>query len=598
MKKYTLYLWLIALVGLITSCSKDDTADTLQTDEPGNRVSLTAALPADFATPGTRALPTALDGYKLRCILEVWDKDLTTLKVRKEVCPDAGAGNLTFSFELADPGEYKALLWADYIDSDASTSSVTIAGLDGVAHYPDLFYKTNGDTGLRAVKNNTGGISAANDAFCAAEGFTKAAAALKDLTVTLSRPLTRLTLAEKDAENFAILERIKLTYSVPDCLNVATGEVSESKEFNADSKQAGAYGSGKDITINGIACKTLYTAYFFAAPDGTMGEIKLECGTTDESGKTFRAVTIPAGIPARRNYCVNAAGHLLIPEDAPSPAVQMTVDVNSNWTLPDEEVEIPELVWDGTTTAQPAGYDAANPGTVNITSAAELAWIAATCSSSTPFTGYTFRLTADIDLNNHEWKPIGAADYPFKGTFDGNNHTVSRLKCTTSNYAGLFGLLNGATVKDVTVSGSVSYAGTGNVALLGGIAGQILNGSITGCTNQCNVSVAGNNCTGYVGGIVGNATCQSNGNGTSITFSGNTNTGTVTSTNQNSFVGGILGYASATNAGTSVTLTDNTYNGGTPSDVCIGYCSLSNGTITVNGTTVTHDKPYPVPQTN
>ena len=47
MKKYHLYLWIIALVGLMTSCSQDET-DALPTDTNANRVTLTASLPADF----------------------------------------------------------------------------------------------------------------------------------------------------------------------------------------------------------------------------------------------------------------------------------------------------------------------------------------------------------------------------------------------------------------------------------------------------------------------------------------------------------------------------------------------------------------------
>lgn len=56
MKKHQFYLWLIALAGLITSCSQDET-DAPAAGE-SNRVSFTASLPADFAQPGTRALPT------------------------------------------------------------------------------------------------------------------------------------------------------------------------------------------------------------------------------------------------------------------------------------------------------------------------------------------------------------------------------------------------------------------------------------------------------------------------------------------------------------------------------------------------------------
>ncbi len=69
MKKYHLYLWLVALVGLMTSCSQDET-DALQTATDANRVTLTASLPADFVQIGTRALPSAKN-HQLRCILEV-----------------------------------------------------------------------------------------------------------------------------------------------------------------------------------------------------------------------------------------------------------------------------------------------------------------------------------------------------------------------------------------------------------------------------------------------------------------------------------------------------------------------------------------------
>ena len=92
MKKYHLYLWIVALVGLMTSCSQDET-DALPTDTNANRVTLTASLPADFAQPQpqSRALPAAPANHKIRCILEVWDtEDTPALKIRKEICPAAG----------------------------------------------------------------------------------------------------------------------------------------------------------------------------------------------------------------------------------------------------------------------------------------------------------------------------------------------------------------------------------------------------------------------------------------------------------------------------------------------------------------------------
>ena len=53
------------------------------------------------------------------------------------------------------------------------------------------------------------------------------------------------------------------------------------------------------------------------------------------------------------------------------------------------------------------------------------------------FKDQTVKLTADIDLQNEEWTPIGNIEAFFQGTFDGQGHTISNLKITkgTSNIA-------------------------------------------------------------------------------------------------------------------------------------------------------------------
>lgn len=602
MKKYNLYLWLIALIGLFAACSQDDTADALPADTTdANRVTLTASLPADFVQPQpkSRALPTPpSDIYKLRCILEIWDTEAApALRVRQEICPEAGDTEINFAFQLANTGTYKALLWADYITQMAVTTptEITVAGLSGVNHYNDCHYLTiNGLKEVQQPSSMQPNLSDGWDAFYASSEFTKGETALALPTVTLTRPFTRVTIAEKNAARFAACKQVKATFKMPAQFDVATGTVSGERDYELNGEIRAAVGPifnfGTDVTIGGQTCKTLFCVYLFAgATDGTMGDIKLEF-TAADAGQALPTVTIPAGIPVKRNHRINAAGNLI--GEPSSDAVTMTVDINSGWTTPDDEHTIPQLVWDGTTTSQPAGYVANSPGEVEITSAPELAWLA---RQSNTFENYTFRLTADIDLNHHEWKPIGSR-YQFKGTFDGQNHTVSNMKCTTSQCAGLFGLLNGATVQDVTVSGSVSFAATTEVGYLGGIAGNVVSSTITGCTNRCTVSATGNEHQSYVGGIAGYVLNQDTG-GTS-TLSGNTNTGSV-SPNEHQFsrAGGIIGSAVSNVSNSSITLTGNTYSGGTPSDVCIGECTfISDGTITIDGTGATSGKPYPVSQ--
>ena len=112
-------------------------------------------------------------------------------------------------------------------------------------------------------------------------------------------------------------------------------------------------------------------------------------------------------------------------------------------------------------------------------------------------------LTADIDLNNEPWTPIGPdRDSAYTGTFDGQGHTVKNLRVTVnvqSGRAGLFGCVKDGTIRKLTVAGSVSC--TANQGWCGGIAGYAMDETIENCASLCTVS-----CTGIdarVGGIVG-----------------------------------------------------------------------------------------------
>ena len=113
-------------------------------------------------------------------------------------------------------------------------------------------------------------------------------------------------------------------------------------------------------------------------------------------------------------------------------------------------------------------------------------------------------LTADIDLNNEPWTPIGIGedtrteDLPYSGTFDGNGHTISGLNVNYGDKnGGLFCYVKSATIKNLTVAGSVTYSSGDGIAY-GGIVGCADSSTIENCTNRC--TVTGN---WYAGGIVG-----------------------------------------------------------------------------------------------
>lgn len=124
-------------------------------------------------------------------------------------------------------------------------------------------------------------------------------------------------------------------------------------------------------------------------------------------------------------------------------------------------------------------------------------------NGQTPNRGAYAVLTADIDLNNEPWTPIGPdRDSAYTGTFDGQGHTVKNLSVTVNvqpGRAGLFGCVKDGTIRKLTVAGSVSC--TANQGWCGGIAGYAMDETIENCASLCTVS-----CTGIdarVGGIVG-----------------------------------------------------------------------------------------------
>lgn len=80
--------------------------------------------------------------------------------------------------------------------------------------------------------------------------------------------------------------------------------------------------------------------------------------------------------------------------------------------------------------------------------------------------------------------PIGTISNVFSATFDGNNKAISGLNISVAgNNVGLFGYISGATIKYLTVNGSVK--GSSNV---GGVVGYALNSTIENVTNNASVS--------------------------------------------------------------------------------------------------------------
>lgn len=207
------------------------------------------------------------------------------------------------------------------------------------------------------------------------------------------------------------------------------------------------------------------------------------------------------------------------------------------------------------------------------------------------FVGCTVTLAANLDLAGVAWIPIGEGNAGgasknggfFAGTFEGGDHLIANLSVSESKAdegAGLFGWVRGATIRNLSVSGSILSNANGAAGIIGvvesnydgnlsttienvhnvgdtvrgskagGIVGDIRRGgtvAITGCTNAAAVTASINHSDQVdalcAGGIVGNA------GGTSVAITGCSNSGAVTATPDEegwtaetpTYAGGIVG---------------------------------------------------------
>lgn len=112
------------------------------------------------------------------------------------------------------------------------------------------------------------------------------------------------------------------------------------------------------------------------------------------------------------------------------------------------------------------------------------------------------RLANDITIDG-SWTPLGKnAVFPFRGTFDGDGHTVTvTVDDPNLSYFGFFGCLEDATVKNLTVCGEVYCSEP--YAYVGGIAGRARgNVTLENCVSHVNVSALARGSAG-VGGLIG-----------------------------------------------------------------------------------------------
>lgn len=234
-------------------------------------------------------------------------------------------------------------------------------------------------------------------------------------------------------------------------------------------------------------------------------------------------------------------------------------------------------VWDGTIASGFAGGDGTQGNPFQIETAAQLAHFAKTVNEGEAYLYKYIVLTADIDLANKEWTPIGNHSNPFKGNFNGDNHTVTGMQISGElDRVGLFGECTRynvySAIKNITVKDSVINGKSG----VGAIVGSAVEINIENCRSIAN-KIKGER---RVGGICGYFCGYSHGGKVSQCYNSSKVTGrksaggiagmgdrcsaenclntgeiTVTTTGTQSACGGIFGTFNDTNTTLPATIT-------------------------------------------
>lgn len=184
-------------------------------------------------------------------------------------------------------------------------------------------------------------------------------------------------------------------------------------------------------------------------------------------------------------------------------------------------------VLDGTTLTMPS-YDISVAGVSQmqedrtISSAEEWDEFATAVNNGASYINRTVTLAADISVTTM----AGTYEHPFSGTFDGGGKTLIVNINSSDAGSAPFCYIRGATIKDLTVTGSVTSSGNHAGGLVGRSAGR---NTISGCTVGTDISGAA-----YAGGIVGH------GGSKSLTMQGCVYSGTITGATDHA--GGLMGW--------------------------------------------------------
>ena len=477
MKK--LFLGMLAIVGMIaTSCVQEQ-------DLVANAAGEAVAVSFNVGTPAMRA--NFSDGATATHLqYAVYDANGNILSDLTVLDGDITGGSTTVTLQLVTGNNYSVLFWAA-----APNAPYTVS------------FGNNLSEATMTVDYTAPVCSDENrDAF-----YTLLPIEVKGaMTVgaDLKRPFAQLNIGTNDYDEATsagyTVSHAKVATSAYTTLNFADGSVSTlvPVEF--------AYAAVPTAETFPVATyEYMAMNYLLMAKDPETVDVTFYYAT-DAQGANEKSRTV-GSVPVQRNHRTNLYGALL------TSLVTVNVEIKPAYDEPANDVELPAIialqpityVEDGVektlegigylgTETNAAGEEVPVFGITNGDGLSNInllmSGVNARNNALYTIEGATVKLLADIDLDkgldeNGERisvAPVGRSDRnvknPFKGTFDGNGHTIKNLYQNGWDFGyelgswgslGLFGKLQDATVKNLTIEGFELRVEGGNC---GGIAGN------------------------------------------------------------------------------------------------------------------------------
>ena len=196
--------------------------------------------------------------------------------------------------------------------------------------------------------------------------------------------------------------------------------------------------------------------------------------------------------------------------------------------------------------AQFSGGDGTATDPYLIYSNADWNELAANVNSGTSYSGQYFKMTNDIRVTTS----LGSNSdddtfYSFNGTFDGAGHILHVTLNGSDDCVAPFTCINGATIKNLHITGSISTTGMRPASIASFVSG---NSTITNCWSEVAISSSYNkdiDAGGFVARVNEDKT---------LTLNGCAFTGSITYSNENGYEGG--GMVGFTQSGATATLND------------------------------------------